>query len=64
MAENLSDLVAGRVEQTVRKSDVMIGIISDRPGPPTAQNSIGAFGEVVWIQTPRDPYHVWRDGEG
>ena len=64
MAQNLSDLVAGRVERTVRKSDVSIGIISDRPGPPTAQYSIGAFGEVVWIRTPRDPYHVRRDGDG
>ena len=52
MAKNLSDLVAGRVERTVRKSDVTIGIISDRLGPLTAQDSIGAFREVVWIQTP------------
>ena len=49
MAQNLSDLVVGRVERTVRKSDVSIGIISDRPGLPTAQYSIGACGEVVWI---------------
>ena len=48
----------------MRKSDALIGIISDRPGPPTAQYSIGAFGEVVWIRTPRDPYHVRRDGDG
>ena len=49
MAKDLLDLVAGRVEQTVRESGITIGIISDLLGLPTAQDSIGAFGEVVWI---------------
>lgn len=52
MAKDLLDLVAGRVERTVRKSGITIGIISDYPGPLTAQDSIGAVKEVVWIQTP------------